>query len=292
MRKIFELMEKREVIILDGATGTYLENLGFKGITPEIANIHSPELVKKLHSEYCESGAEIILTNTFGANRLILTKKKLENKLEDIILKGFEIALKIKERNKNILIAGDIGPTGELLSPYGSLEIEEAEKVFREIGGIFNKTEVDFLLLETFQDLEELKIGYNTLRENTSFFIIPCLTFNFKKEFRTLMGQTLENYIEWIDKNNIKIVGSNCGLSSKEMVEFVKFLKKLTEKPLWIKPNAGKPYLKEGKVEYTENSEEFSLNCLKMIEIGVKFIGGCCGTTPEYIKQIKKVLKL
>lgn len=275
MEKIIEISSKRKYLILDGAMGTYLEEIGFKGITPEIANITDPEIVERVHYEYCLSGAEIILTNTFGANRVILKRKKLDDKIERIIKRGVEISLRVKRDFENILIAGDIGPTGELLFPYGNFGIKEAEDVFLEVGKIFEQTDVDFLLLETFQDIEELKIAYNTLRENTSFFVIPCLTFNYGKEFRTLMGQTVDDFIKWAEINKIEIIGLNCGINSKEMVELVKIIKELSQISLWVKPNAGKPHFSGGKIEYEEDIDEFSKNCLKIVELGAKFIFGC-----------------
>ncbi|MCM8786143.1 MAG: homocysteine S-methyltransferase family protein [Candidatus Omnitrophica bacterium] len=287
MNKLFKNFFIKKHIILDGAMGSYLEKLGFKDITPEIANIKNPEIVEKIHYQYCESGAEIILTNTFGANRIILDKKKLKDRFEEIIVNGFKIAFKVKEKFKDVLIAGDIGPTGELLTPYGNLEIKEAESVFKEIGKIFQKTDVDFLVLETFQDLEELKIAYNTLKENTHFYIVPCLTFAYGKEYRTLMGQKIDEYLKWAEKNKISIIGSNCGLSSKEIIGLVEIIRSITDLELWMKPNAGIPKIKNGKIEYQESIEEFVENCVKIAKIGVKFIGGCCGTTPLYIKNLK-----
>ncbi|MCM8766918.1 MAG: homocysteine S-methyltransferase family protein [Candidatus Omnitrophica bacterium] len=292
MEKIFEKFINRKFVILDGAFGTYIVEKGFKGITPEIANIVSPEIVEKIYLEYFDSGSEIVLTNTFGANRRILSKKKIEDKFHEIIYKGVNIVKKLKDKFKDILIGGDIGPLGELLQPYGEIGIKDAKDIFYEVGKTFEKTEVDFLILETFQDLEELKIAYETLKEITSFLIIPCLTFNFGKEYRTLMGQKVEDYIRWAENNEISIVGSNCGLNSKEMLGLVEVVKDLTDLTLWIKPNAGKPKIVNNKIEYQENIDEFTENCLKMVEKGVKFIGGCCGTTPSYIKNLKgKLIK-
>ncbi|MCM8818589.1 MAG: homocysteine S-methyltransferase family protein [Candidatus Omnitrophica bacterium] len=285
-----KIFNDKKIVILDGAMGTYLEKIGYKGITPEIANIEKPEIVEKIHSEYCENGAEIILTNTFGANRIILDKKKLGNALENIIKNGVEIAIKVKNKFKNIFIAGDIGPTGEILQPYGTLAINEAKKVYFEVGKIFEMTSVDFLTLETFQDLEELKIAYEILRETTSLFIIPLLTFTSGKEYRTLMGQKIEDFVKWAEKNKILIIGSNCGVSSKEMVDIVKIIRSITNLNLWIKPNAGKPQLKGGDIIYSEDVEVFGENCLRIVEMGVKFIGGCCGTTPSYINYLKNLL--
>ncbi len=288
--EILEKKKNEKWIILDGAMGTYLEKLEFKGITPEVANIENPDIVERIHLEYCQNGAEIILTNTFGANRIILKKKKLEDKFEEIIDKGVDIAEKVKEKFENVLIAGDIGPTGEILKPYGNFGIEETKKVFYEVGRIFENKNVDFLILETFQDLEELKIAYETLRENSSLFIIPCLTFTSGKEFRTLMGQRIDDFIKWAEESGVEIVGSNCGVDSKEMLNMVKIMRDKTNLTLWIKPNAGKPVLLKGKIEYPESIEEFGKNCFEMVKLGVKFIGGCCGTTPAYIGYLKSIL--
>jgi 5-methyltetrahydrofolate--homocysteine methyltransferase len=155
---------------------------------------------------------------------------------------------------------------------------------------VFKKSGVDFLVLETFQDIEELKIAYETLRENTSFFIIPCLTFTYGREYRTLMGQTIEEYVKWALDNKVSIIGSNCGLSSEEMTGLVRIMRELSDLKLWIKPNAGKPQIQEGKIKYQEGIEEFTENCKNMVKNGAKFIGGCCGTTPSYIKKLKEVL--
>lgn len=291
MRHNFQNLMNKKIVILDGAMGTYLNQLGFKGITPEIANIEFPELVEKIHYEYCENGAEIILTNTFGANRRILKRKKLDEKFEEIIEKGVEISLKIKEKFPDIFVAGDIGPTGELLHPYGDLERKEAEILFYETGKLLEKNGVDLLVLETFQDLEELKIAYETLKNSTSLFIVPCLTFFPGKEYRTLMGQKIEDFVKWAEENKISLIGSNCGVSSEEMIGIVKEIRKLSNIELWIKPNAGKPKISGNGIEYEESIEKFGNNCKIMVETGVKFIGGCCGTTPGHIKYLKDILK-
>ena len=282
-------MRNKKVVLLDGAMGTYLEKKGYKGITPEYGCIEVPELIEEIHTEYVKNGAEIILTNTFGANKLRLSKKKLEDKLEEINSKATEIAKRVKEKFKHVKIAGDIGPTGELIYPYGNLEKEKAGEVFGEQGKILEKNGVDFLLLETFQDLEELKIAYYYLKEKTSLPIIPCLTFNKGKEYRTLMGQRVEDFVKWAEEEKIEVIGTNCGIGSAQMKEVVKEFRNLTEKPLWVKPNAGMPEIISGRVVYPETVEEFGKNCMEMSET-VDFIGGCCGTTPEYIRFIKENL--
>ncbi|MCX8082621.1 MAG: homocysteine S-methyltransferase family protein [bacterium] len=283
---IEELTKQRRVVITDGSMGTYLEILGYKGKTPELAVIENPDLIRKIHIEYIEAGAQIILTNTFGANGLRLSKKGMYGKITDINSRAVEIAVDAKQ-GKDTIIAGDIGPTGELLEPYGNLITEEARDVFVQQATILTEAGVDFILLETFQDLEELKVAFSSIRENLNCFVLPSITLTSGDNPKTLMGQGLEDIVKFAEREKIGVLGINCGISSKEMVKVVKKLKDITDIPLWIKPNAGQPYLDKEKVIYPECVEEFVSNCLQMVEDGVRFIGGCCGTTPQYIKLLK-----
>jgi len=287
---IKNLIGREKIVITDGAMGTYLTLLGYKGKIPETANLSNPEIIEKIHQDYISAGAEIILTNTFGANKPRLLKHKLETKLEEINKIGVKIALKIKMENTNVLIAGDIGPTGEILQPYGSLSKEEAINIFLQQGKILQDNGVDFILLETFTDLNELKIAYQTLKKHLSIFILPSFSLSPGKEYKTVMGQSLEEIVKWVETENVEVLGINCGIGSSQMKEVIKRLVKLTNIPLWVKPNAGMPILKNGEVFYPESPDEFSENCLEMVKSGVKFIGGCCGTTPSYIAFIHKTL--
>ena len=280
------MMESKKVIITDGAMGTYLEELGYKGKSPELAVIERQDIIMKIHSEYIEAGADVILTDTFGANRIRLYKKGMSDKIEYINSKAAEIALNAR-REKDVAVAGDIGPTGELLEPYGNLIREEAGEIFSEQAGILVKSGVDLILLETFQDLEEMKVAFFSIREKIDAFVIPSITLTSGDNPRTLMGQGLEEIVKFAEGEKIDVLGVNCGISSQDMVKVVKKLKDMTGIPLWIKPNAGQPHLVDGNVVYPEEVEEFVKNCLDMVRCGVKFIGGCCGTTPEYIRHLK-----
>ena len=280
-------MGNKKITLIDGAIGTYLTKKGYNGITPELACIERDDLVEEIHTEYVESGAEIILTNTFGANKARLSKKKLEDKHQIINEKSIEIATKVKNK-KNILIAGDIGPTGELLYPYGNIKQEECEEIFFSQAKFFIG-KVDIIVLETFTDLSELKIAYSILKKNFQITIIPCLSFQIGKEYKTIMGNTIEDYINWTKDMDVKVIGINCGVGSEQMKEIVKKISFITEKPLWVKPNAGIPQLLHGKVVYPESKEKFAENCLYMCKnFPVEFIGGCCGTDPSYIKHLKE----
>jgi len=279
----------KKITLLDGAMGTYLEKKGYKGITPELACVESPDLIEQIHREYVESGAEIILTNTFGANRYRLGKKNIADKFELINKKAIEIAEKVK-REKNIQIAGDIGPSGELLYPYGTMKEKDCEELFLNQGKFYSG-KVDIIVLETFTDLSELKIAYSSLKKISSVPVVPCLSFQIGKEYRTMMGNRIEDYVDWAEKENVEFIGTNCGVGSEQMKEIVERIGKLTDKQLWVKPNAGIPQLLNNKVIYPESKEEFVENCIYMCEnFNVKFIGGCCGTEPSYIKLLREKL--
>ncbi|MCM8760175.1 MAG: homocysteine S-methyltransferase family protein [Candidatus Omnitrophica bacterium] len=281
-----EIMENNKVVLTDGSMGTYLEVLGYRGKTPELAVVEKPEMVQQIHTEYIEAGAQVILTDTFGANEIRLARKEIGEKMVDINLKAVEIAINAKGR-KDVSVAGDIGPTGELLEPYGNLIRKKAGEIFLKQAEILIKGGVDFILLETFQDLEEVKIAFYSIKEKLSCFVLPSITLTSSDKPKTLMGQGLEEIVKFVEKEKVGTLGINCGISSAEMVKVVKKLKGMTEVPLWIKPNAGQPHLVKGRVIYPESAEEFVKSCLEMVRDGVKFIGGCCGTTPEYIKLLK-----
>lgn len=289
---IRELIKSKSIVLTDGSMGTYLEQLGYKGKTPELAVFESPELVKRVHREYIEAGAQIILTDTFGANNLRLFRKKIEGKFGEINAMAVQIASDVRTLYDKVLIAGDIGPTGEILEPYGNLTKKEAGRVFSAQSKVLCKSGVDFILLETFQDLEELKTAFYSIREKTDVFVLPSITLNTGIEYRTLMGQKIEDVVEFIERENIGIMGVNCGIKSKEMLNVVRRIRKISSSiALWIKPNAGIPEISAGNMVYPETKEEFTDNCMEIVRYGVNFIGGCCGTTPEYIKLLKKKVK-
>lgn len=280
-------MKDKKITLLDGAMGTYLEKKGYKGITPELACIEIPEIIEEIHTEYVESGSEIILTNTFGANTLRLGKKNIDKNFKEINEKAVEIAKKVKEKYKNIMIAGDIGPTGEMLYPYGVMKENDCKNIFLSQAKLY-EGKVDLVVLETFTDLEELKIAYSSIR-GIFKTVVPCLSFQMGKEYRTMMGNTIDDYVKWAEEENIEIIGTNCGVGSEQMKEIVEKISGLTDKNLWVKPNAGIPHLVEGKVIYPESKNDFAENCLSIVKNhNVKFIGGCCGTDPSYIKHLKE----
>ncbi|MCM8768410.1 MAG: homocysteine S-methyltransferase family protein [Candidatus Omnitrophica bacterium] len=280
----------RKTILLDGATGTYLARLGFQGMTPELACLSHPELVEKVYQDYATAGAWVILTNTFGANAFRLTKKGLADQLEKINTIASQLANQVKQRYNHLLIAGDIGPTGELIEPLGSLKADQARKCFRQQAEILAKCGVDFLLLETFSDLNEAVLAWEAIRDISSRAVVVSFSLSQGRDYRTMMGQSLSEIISWAEKAELPALGFNCGLGSSQMSELASQVKKMTKIPLWFKPNAGLPVLKEGKTVYPETPEEFAANCQRIVTSGASFIGGCCGTGPEHIAALAHLL--
>ncbi|HOL66244.1 MAG TPA: homocysteine S-methyltransferase family protein, partial [bacterium] len=287
-----DFLARRKPVLLDGATGTYLSRLGFNGLTPELACLTRPELVEKVHQDYVAAGARIILTNTFGANHLALGRKGLAGELERLNVAAVALAKGVKKKAPYILVAGDMGPAGELLEPFGSARPEKLLACFRQQARILSEEGVDFFLLETFSDVAEAALACQAVREVSSLPLVVSFTLQAGKQYRTMMGQSLRELASWAEKENLAALGFNCGLGSSQMVEVALQTSRLTSLALWFKPNAGLPVLQQGKTVYPETPEEFSSNCLKIVAAGACFLGGCCGTGPEHIKFLAGQLAL
>lgn len=283
-----EILQER-VIICDGAMGTMLYSLGVPlGMPPEIANLYKPQLVEGIHREYIEAGAEIIETNTFGANRLKLTKFGLEGKLREINAEGVRLAKRVGEGKA--LIAGSIGPLDQLLEPYGSLSLGDAKEIFKEQAECLLNEGVDLFILETFHSLLELKMAVLAIRDlSPSIPIIAQMSFS--QGGRTSMGVTPPAFAVTMEGLGVDAVGLNCGLGPQEALEVLKELIHSTNLPLTVQPNAGFPTLHEGRTVFPSSPEYFAQFAEEAYSIGASIIGGCCGTTPQHIEAIAKAIK-
>jgi 5-methyltetrahydrofolate--homocysteine methyltransferase len=289
--KIQELLAENRVVITDGATGTWLAEKGelLPGQPPELLNLSNPESIKKAHREYLEAGSEIILTNTFGANPFKLARLNFAEKAEEINRQAVILAREARG-NTRALIAGDIGPSGELLAPLGNLSAEELSSGYRKVISVLEDSGVDLFLLETFSSIKEAEIIAETVLKTSSLPIIVSLTFAIgKRGPRTLMGESPEDAAQAFG-NLIFSLGTNCGGGSRETITIISTLKKQTCLPLWAKPNAGKPRISEEKTAFPESPEDAAILAKELADAGAKFIGGCCGTTPAHIKAIKNHL--
>lgn len=275
---------KQGFVLLDGAMGTVLQAKGLKlGERPEVLNIEKPDLLIDIHKEYIKAGSDIIYTNTFGANRLKLAKS--EYTVNEIISAGVKNARKATE-GTNALVALDIGPLGDLLEPLGTLSFEEAYEMFKEIVLVGKKAGADLVVIETMTDLYEVKAAILAVKENSDLPIITTMTF--EESGRTFTGCSMEAMVTTLEGLKVDAIGINCSFGPKEILILIKELSGLTNLPIIAKPNAGLPDPKTAK--YDVGAKEFRSYIKDFVKAGVQIFGGCCGTTPEYIKNIKSEL--
>ena len=289
--KLQELLAENRVVVTDGATGTWLAERGelLPGQPPELLNLSNPEAIRKVHQEYLEAGSEIILTNTFGANPFKLARLNLAEKTREINRQAVFLAREARG-NTRALIAGDIGPSGELLAPLGNLSAKEISSGYQKVVSVLADSGVDLFLLETFSSVREAEIIAETVSKTSSLSIIVSLTFAIgKRGPRTLMGESPEDAAR-VFGNSIFSLGTNCGGDGRETITIISALKKYISLPLWAKPNAGRPRISEGKTVFPESPEDAAILAKELTDAGAKFIGGCCGTTPAHVKAIKNRL--
>ncbi len=263
-----------EVIVFDGGMGSELEKLGFDG-SPEELNITRPEVIQKIHRSY--SSADCIMTNSFGLNKV---KYKGKYSLKQLALKAVENA---RVAGKKVIF--DIGPTGAMLQPLGTLSFDEAYQAFAEIVE-YTRDLVDGYITETFSDLYEMKACILAIKEHCNKPIFATMTFD--GTGRTLTGSTPEIVANTLEGLGVDALGVNCSAGPKELEGVVERFLQCSGVPVMVQPNRGLPILKDGKTEYILDIEEFDFYINKFIAGGVAVVGGCCGTTPEFIERISR----
>ncbi len=277
------IFSRKKFHILDGAMGTMLQKAGLKlGEIPETFSITHPEIIIDIHKQYINAGSEIIYTNTFGANALKLKKSKYT--VKEIVEKSIENA-RIASNGK-ALVALDIGPLGELLEPSGTLSFDDAYSYFKEI--VSYSIGADLIVFETFSDLYELKAGILAVKENCNLPVMCSMSF--EKNGRTFTGVLVESFAKTAVGLGADAVGINCSLGPKEILPLAKTLCDYTPEnfPVFVKPNAGLPHSDGSGYDLT--SDDFAEIIDLYMGLGVIMVGGCCGTTPEYIEKTCKVL--
>lgn len=285
--KIHELMKKR-FVFFDGAMGTMLQNAGLKaGEIPETYNIYHPNIIKKIHEKYIDSGADIITTNTFGANEIKL--KDTGFSVEDIIDKAVKIAKEALHSKKDKYIALDIGPIGQLLDPIGTLKFERAYEIFKRQVKAGVKAGCDIILIETISDLYEAKAAILAAKENSTLPVFCTMTFG--EDGRTFTGTDPITMVTVLKGLGADVLGVNCSLGPKETLPIVEEILKYSQIPVMVQPNAGLPRVENNETIYDIKPEEFSFYIEKMALKGGAIFGGCCGTNDEFIKSIVKKLR-
>lgn len=275
---------KNNIVYLDGGMGTLLQKSGLRpGELPERWNISHPEVIKEIHKSYYDSGSNIVNTNTFGANSL----KFGTDELSEIIyhaVKNADEARKASSGKQEKFIALDVGPTGKLLKPLGDLDFEDAVKAFAEVISLGVKYGVDLITIETMNDSYETKAAVLAAKENSDLPII--VTNAYGENGRLMTGADPAVMAAMLEGMGVDAIGANCSLGPKQLMGVMDELLKYCSVPVAFKPNAGLPK-SDGKVTYYDvDAEEFAQDIKLAVANGVRIVGGCCGTTPEYIKKV------
>lgn len=278
---------KKKIVILDGAVGTLLQQQGMPaGKSPELWSLEHKDVLQHIHEEYINAGSDMIYTCTFGANRIKL-KEYGEQKTREINVQLARAARKAAGRR--VLVAGDIGPTGQFIEPFGTLPFEEAINIYKEQIKALAEGGVDLFVIETMIDIQEARAALIALRETTDAFTIVTMTY--EKDGRTLNGTDPVTALITLQSLGADAVGCNCSTGPDDMLHCITDMKPYATVPLIAKPNAGIPRLVKKQTVYEMQPKEFAAFAREFAAKGVNGIGGCCGTTPRHIAELRKKLQ-
>jgi 5-methyltetrahydrofolate--homocysteine methyltransferase len=280
---------KNEVLVLDGAMGTELHKKGLEvGECPEKLNLTHPEILTEIHRSYVEAGSDIIQTNTFGASRIKLDEYGLGEEVEVINRKAVELAK--AAANSDTIIAASMGPTGKLLEPLGDLSFQKAYEIFAEQAQILEDAGVDVISIETMTDLQEVRAAVIAVKENTSLPIICHLTY--EESLKTMTGTDPVTAVTVLEGLGVEVIGANCSMGPEGLLKIIETLGKNTSTYLSVEPNAGLPILDENNnTIFPMKASEMASYLKKFVDAGANIIGGCCGSTPEYIRLVAEQVK-
>ncbi len=278
----------RRVLVCDGATGTMLYAKGiFLNRSFDELNLTQPDLVAEVHQAYVRAGADLIETNTFGANRIKLGSFGLADRVHTINAQGARIAR--HAAREQAFVAGAIGPLGIRIEPWGKTGVDEAEEYFREQARALHEGGVDLFILETFRDLNEIRAAIRAVRSVCDLPIVAQMTT--EEDGNTLDGAPPESFAPALEAEGAAVIGVNCSVGPAAMLETIERIAQTTHARLAAQPNAGRPRDIEGRNIYLCSPEYMASYARRFIVNGVKLVGGCCGTTPEHIRQIKQAVR-
>lgn len=271
-------------VITDGAWGTELQARGLSpGASPEIHGADHPEAPRAVARAYLDSGSAIILTNSFGGNRLTLKKHGAEDRVRELNLAAARSS--VEEAGDKARVFGSIGPTGTMVM-MGDISVGELEEVFAEQTRALAEGGVHGIVVETMAELDELRAALRGAR-STGLPVAACMTFDSGPEKdRTMMGVSVEDAAQAMEEEGADICGANCGLSVDRYLPICEAFRRVTDKPLWMKPNAGMPEVEDGRTRYRMTPDHFASEAVRLVDAGARFIGGCCGTNPDSIAAL------
>jgi len=285
---VLEGLLSRAPVLLDGAWGTQLQSLGLPiGELPDSWNLLRPDAVKEVARRYVEAGSAVILTNTFRGNPITLADHGLSDRAEEINRAG--VRLSREAAGTRAKVFASIGPSGKMLMS-DEVKEDDLRAAFEAQAGALAAEGADALVVETMSDLEEAAIAVRAARQ-TGLPVVASMVFDSGRDHdRTMMGATPEQVVAALEEAGADVIGANCGLGIDGYVPVARRLREATSRPVWIKPNAGLPEMVQGTARYNTTPEHFASFVPALRTIGVAFIGGCCGTTPDFIRAVAQVL--
>src|SRR5256885_12729352 len=288
MQDFIQAIADEHIYLFDGAMGTMLYAKGvFINKCYDELNLRSPEIVLEVHKQYVRSGAEVLETNTYGANRVKLRTFGIEDDTREINVKAVEIAR--KAAGDSVFVAGAIGPLGIRIEPYGPTALDEAREYFREQAEALRDAGVDLFILETMSNIAEVEQGILAIRDVCSLPIIAQMTIG--NDVRTSYGDSPRLIAERLDRAGADVIGLNCSVGPDVMLDAVEEISTVTAKKISCQPNAGLPRDVAGRQMYMASPDYMAKYAKRLIHKGVKFLGGCCGTTPEHIKNMADAVR-
>jgi 5-methyltetrahydrofolate--homocysteine methyltransferase len=286
-----DLVEER-VVLLDGGLGTELIKRGFKpGACPESWNLVQPDVIKEIARSYFDAGSDAVSTNSFGGSTVKLAAYGQEDRCYEFNRAAAELACSARPEGKFVI--GSMGPTGKFLQPQGEYTPEQFEESFTEQARGLAEGGVDIFMLETHYDLQEALSALRGVRKASEQPVFITLTFNqTPRGYFTMMGNSIAQFVDEMEKSQVQGVGANCTLDSGQMVELVRELRAATSLPLVIQANAGQPEIAEdGNVVYSQPLDDYVGHIPTIVRNGANIVGGCCGTDPDYIRRMAEILQ-
>jgi 5-methyltetrahydrofolate--homocysteine methyltransferase len=290
-RTLLDRLEAGEILVSDGATGTYLQQHGLEpGGCPEELNASKPGVVRGMAKAYFDAGSDMVLTNSFGGSRFMQKKYGYADRVVEFNRLAAEHAK--SQASEGRYVAGSVGPTGEFLEPLGPVSAEEMYDALAEQIGALAHGGVDVIVIETQMALEEAVIGVRAAKENTDLPVLATMVFDKgPRGFFTMMGVTPEQATAGLREAGADVVGVNCGNGIQLMVELARQMRAADDGFMLVHSNAGIPDIKDGQIVYNESPEFMAEHFKILADLGISILGGCCGTGPDHIRALVKALR-
>jgi 5-methyltetrahydrofolate--homocysteine methyltransferase len=291
MEGLLSRLRRGDVLVGDGAWGTQLMLRGLPpGQPPEWFALHQPETIEEVARLYVEAGADLVTTDTFGGTSFRLKLHGLDGERERVNRQAVE-AVKRAVGDRS-LVSASVGPSGQLLEPYGELSPDAVEEAFAEQIAVLASAGADVLCIETMGDLTEASRAVKAAKAKAPALpVMATMTFErTPRGYFTVMGVSVERAVAGLEAAGADVVGSNCGTGIEDMIEVARAMTRATRLPLLIQPNAGLPESREGQVVYNQTPETMAARVPELLDLGVAIVGGCCGTTPDHIRAIRRAV--